>query len=568
MASHIFLAAAACICLAFGWVIWRLFPSAPLPGYPHNASSRRRLFGDGKHIKQMAEMTRESSLALFDLNRRLGEPVVQMLITRGPPMIAIDDPREVEDIVLRRNKEFDHSWYTMQLFDRAFPHATIAQPTTPSLKAQKRLWVDAMNADFLRRTVAPNLQNAARELVELWTIRAEQAAGEPFDVSGHFHDTALDAIWTALLGSKLGVLRSEIEKLRGVKSTLDPEALRTIETVRFVITSGNDMVATALNSIWPTFSLWFATLTPTYRRFKRASTEEVQKVMRRAYARFQALADSNDATSDKDQGSEHDTCAMDLVMRREILTARKAGRPSSDPTRDSYMLDELWMLLLAGHDSTAHTLGWFVKFMALYPASQSRLRQVLSAALDTKLPSANAIIGEDIPFLDAVMEETLRCAATSPVINRDVLVDTEILGRKVPAGSVLFLNLRIDHDPFPVDEAIRSPTSRAAQLKRTRGGFEGESGRDITKFEPRRWLTKDAEGREVFDAYSLPTLGFGGGYRGCFGKRLAMMELRIIVVTLILNFEFLSLPEELAGLEGEESVFRQPQKIFVRLKQL
>jgi hypothetical protein len=22
----------------------------------------------------------------------------------------------------------------------------------------------------------------------------------------------------------------------------------------------------------------------------------------------------------------------------------------------------------------------------------------------------------------------------------------------------------------------------------------------------------------VFDAYSLPTLGFGGGYRGCFGK--------------------------------------------------
>jgi hypothetical protein len=47
-----------------------------------------------------------------------------------------------------------------------------------------------------------------------------------------------------------------------------------------------------------------------------------------------------------------------------------------------------------------------------------------------------------------------------------------------------------------------------------------------------------------------------------------MMELRIIMVTLILNFEFLSLPEELAGLEGEEAVFRQPQKIFVRLKQL
>ncbi|KAK0611972.1 cytochrome P450 [Immersiella caudata] len=533
MAFNIFLAAAFLVVLTLGWVIWRVFPSAPLPGYPHNASSRWRLFGDGSNIMRIAELTRESSLAVFDLNRRLGEPITQMLVTRGAPMIAIDDPREIEDIVLRRNKEFEHSWYTMQLFDRAFPHATIAQHTTPSLKAQKRLWVDAMNTDFLRRTVAPNLQTAARELVELWTIRAEQAAGEPFDVSGHFHDTALDAIWTALLGSKLGVLRSEIEKLRGVKSTLDPDALRSIDAIRFAMKTGNDMVAAALNSVWPSFSLWFATLTPTFRRFKRASTEEVQKVMRSAYTRFQSLADSPGTTDNKDEGSENDTCAMDLVLRREILNARKAGRPSSDPTQDPYMLDELWMLLLAGHDSTAHTLAWF-----------------------------------DIPFLDAVMEETLRCAATSPVINRDVLVDTEILGKKVPKGSILFMNLRIDHDPYPVDEAVRSPTSRLAQAKRTRGGFEGESGWDIGRFEPRRWLTRDAEGREVFDAYSLPTLGFGGGYRGCFGKRLAMMELRIIMVTLVLNFEFLSLPEELAGLEGEEAVFRQPQKIFVRLKQL
>ncbi|KAK0649646.1 cytochrome P450 [Cercophora newfieldiana] len=571
MASSILVGAAVCIILGIGYVVWQLFPGTPLPGYPHVASSRWRIFGDGLTILRIAERTRESSIAIFNLNTKLGTAITQLLLTHGPPMITVDDPREVEDIVMRRNKEFDHSWYTMQLFNRPFPHATISQHTTPALKAQKRLWTDAMSPDFLKRIVAPNLQNAAGQLVELWTIRAEQAAGTPFKVSADFHSTALDAIWTALLGSKLGVLQSHIEKSRGVPSTLDAETLSTIDAVRFVVEKGNAMVATALNSMWPPLAFFILQFTPTYRQFKRLSTEEVQKVMRRAYQRFLALADAKGVAGVGDS-DEHDTCAMDLVLRRQIMTARKTGQPPLDPTRDPQMLDELWMLLLAGHDSTANTLSWFVKFMALNQEPQSQLRRALSAAFGNepfpKLPSANAILEADIPYLDAMMEETIRVAATSAIINRDVLVDTEILGKRVPAGSILFLNLRIDHTPYPVDESLRSATSQAAQAKRTRGGFDGESGRDIEKFEPRRWLTKKADGEEVFDAYSLPVLGFGGGYRGCFGKRLAMMELRIIIVVLILNFEFLPLPEELAGLEGDEGVFRRPQKEYVRLKKL
>jgi len=528
MAYNAYLAVTACIALSLGYFVWKLFPATPLPGYPHNAASRRRLFGDGPEIKGTGRITREPSAAIFNLNRKLGTALFQLLVTGfGPPRVVLDDPREVEDILLRRNKEFDRSVLTTNLFHQVLPHATLSQATTPALKAQKRLWSDAMSPEFLRRAVAPNLQVAARELVELWAIKAESAAGAPFDVSRDFQDMALDAIWAGVLGSKAGVLRYEIEKLRDGKSTLGPEALHTIEVVRFAVTKGTHILDTGLASLWPGLTFFFMRFTPSYRRFKQVGRDEVRKLMRRACERFQALPGSEKmggAAGHDDDNAEHDTCAMDLVLRREIMMARKTGTPVRDPTNDLAMLDELWLMLLAGHDSTANTLSWFVKYMALHRDTQAQLRRALTSAFGSrpsqKLPTAAAILAADIPFLDAVMEETTRCAATAALTSRDALVDTEVLGRPVPAGSTVILNLNINHTPYPIDESVRSATSRAVQAKRTRGGFDSESGRDLEQFEPRRWLAKDADGREVFDAYSLPSLTFGGGFRGCFGASL------------------------------------------------
>jgi len=52
------------------------------------------------------------------------------------------------------------------------------------------------------------------------------------------------------------------------------------------------------------------------------------------------------------------------------------------------------------------------------------------------------------------------------------------------------------------------------------------------------------------------------------GKRLAMMELRIVITTLALKFEFLALPENLTSMAAEETIFRKPKTTYVRLKAL
>ncbi len=157
--------------------------------------------------------------------------------------------------------------------------------------------------------------------------------------------------------------------------------------------------------------------------------------------------------------------------------------------------------------------------MELYPTTQTTLRTALRTAFPSpSLPTAHAILDASIPYLDATVEEGLRLAGTAKANLRQALVDTTILGYPVPKGAEIFMNYHVNRAPAPVEEGTRSETSRAAGEKRG-DGLSGLAGRDLGAFEPRRWIKVDEKtGEEVFDAYALPALAFGGGYRGCFGR--------------------------------------------------
>ena len=45
-----------------------------------------------------------------------------------------------------------------------------------------------------------------------------------------------------------------------------------------------------------------------------------------------------------------------------------------------------------------------------------------------------------------------------------------------------------------------------------------------------------------------------------------MQELRIMIALLILNFELMPLPEDLAGMDGIEKLFRRPKLSHVKLR--
>ena len=177
---------------------------------------------------------------------------------------------------------------------------------------------------------------------------------------------------------------------------------------------------------------------------------------------------------------------------------------------------------------------------------------------------------------------------------RDATCDTEILGHHIPKGTTVFClsnGPSFNSAPLTVDEKLRSESSRDA--KDRTGAWDVT---DIGLFIPERWLTQDEDGETIFDLRAGPNIPFGLGPRGCFGKlrlgfftvllacchgvcmyryklithcapgrKLAEMELRLLIVLLVWTFDFQPTPAELSGYGAMDKVTHQPQQCFVRL---
>ncbi|RYP56891.1 hypothetical protein DL771_011533 [Monosporascus sp. 5C6A] len=556
-------------CVAFIIMAWRKLYPKPYPGIPYNKQSANRITGDIPDLVPVMQATNEFSNAVFTITtQKLGTPIAQLLFPGiRKPLIILEDPREIEDIVVRRHKEFDKAPMAVDIVAPMFPRASLSQYTTPELKAQKRMWADVMGAGFLHKAAAPNIYKATLELLELWRLKASTVyKDQPFSVHEDFQNAALDAIWVAVVGEEPGVMRYEIKRLQnkiaGSSKDMDgplPRGSFLKEEVTYI----SQTIARNSNSPVPKWAQKLETYTPRYRKFRATVSAEIGRAMTKAVERFQRLE------MGKLEADELDTCMMDFVLRRQILESKKARKAPTDPTKDQNMLDEMFVMLVGGHDSTANTLTWFVRYMEAYPAVQAELRAVLKTAFPgPDPPTVEEILGTEIPYLNGVCEEGFRLAGVAKGNLRQALADTDILGYRIPKGAEIFMNYHINRAPVPVDEYKRSSGSQAAADK-FGDGLQGNAGRDLGSFEPRRWLVTDEKtGKETFNAYALPSLAFGGGYRGCAGRKLASMEYRIIVVLLILNLDILELPEEYKTMRATEKIFRQPDMPFAKVRVL
>ncbi|KAI0834304.1 cytochrome P450 [Hypoxylon sp. FL0890] len=552
-----FIVGAALVVLLVRALVKRLLYPRPIPGIPYNKEAAKRITGD---LPTIADTYKELTEWILPIGRRslqYGSPIHQLFMNPfTKPYVLIDDPRETSDLVLRRSKDFDRNT-SAGIWQTLVPHSTIAQATTPEWRAQRKTWQDTMHPDFLRRVVAKNIYTAAKDLTRLWEVRCSRSNGRPVDVSGDFSFAALDAIWTATFGERLDIVDAQIQTIETGKQ-VETRGLDMHSTVQHI----NNLADTWRGSFWPALTRWRMKRNPEYRRYTETKDREIDRILLDASARFQRVLDGSS------DGEEHDTCAMDLVLRRSMLAAQKAGKPLPDPTKDMKMRDELLLFIYAGHDTTSTTLQWFVKFMTNNQGAQSKLREALKSAFPSdKLPDVADLITKEVPYLNATIEETLRCASTATRVLRVATTDTELFGHKIPAGTEVAALTATRWHPAPIPEEMRSSTSRAALEKN--GGVDWTlkpSAQNLDEFAPERWLKVDEDGSEVFDPSALIQNAFGGGTRGCFGRRLAMMELRIMITLIIMSFKFLPVPPELNSFQAVEQLLRTPRQCFVKLE--
>ena len=118
---------------------------------------------------------------------------------------------------------------------------------------------------------------------------------------------------------------------------------------------------------------------------------------------------------------------------------------------------------------------------------------------------------------------------------------------------------------FEIDDKKRSDTSKQFRLE---NGIRAWDSEDIGTFKPERWLIQAADGSLQFDPSAGPQFAFGLGIRGCFGKKLAHLELRILLVLVVWNFELLKCPAELSGYAARTGLTREPKQCYGRLRRV
>ena len=104
---------------------------------------------------------------------------------------------------------------------------------------------------------------------------------------------------------------------------------------------------------------------------------------------------------------------------QSMLAAQREGRYS-----DEEVFGNTFQMLLAGEDTTAHSLSWASYFIARDPALQRRLAREAPVIED---PDTTFEYG------DAVLRETMRLKSVAPLIFVEPLDDVTVAGVDLPA---------------------------------------------------------------------------------------------------------------------------------------
>ncbi|GKT41028.1 cytochrome P450 monooxygenase TRI13 [Colletotrichum spaethianum] len=559
------------------YVFYRWALPKPIPGIPHNAAAPKHILGDIPSLKEGIDRTGEFALWLLDQSSKLNSPLFQVLIRPlGKPIVVMTDFRETQDMLMRR-KDFDRSSLVADLLEGAGRKHHIHMKTGPEWKQHRRLLQDLMSPQFLNEVAAPTVYSGVLRLVKLWSDKARIADGRPFAAETDIYYGALDAVTSFVFGGSFphSAIRPTMELV---------EALGDDDVVRLRDQKGvsNDVpvdfpegqcdeklkatfdVAHSIEYLQgspiPRIKWWFVKKLPSMRKTFQIKMSYTQEEIAKALKRLQEVGNEESKA----------LSAVELIVLRERKLAENEGR---EPDYFSEtMIDEVFGVVVAGHDTTSTTMCWGVKLLADNPQTQTTLRDALRSAFSDALaenrsPSVDEISGTKIPYLDAAMEEILRCGGAAPMVDREAVCDTELLGHHIPKGTVV---LCLNKGPsmmkpaLAVDEAKRSKSSQSAKAR-------AWDDADIGQFKPERWLVEPAgstDGAVEFDQQAGPQLAFGLGTRGCFGRRLAYLELRIILTLIVWNFELLPCPKALSGYGAREGLTYKPKDCYVRLSAL
>ena len=235
------------------------------------------------------------------------------------------------------------------------------------------------------------------------------------------------------------------------------------------------------------------------RRSRRAAAEIRGLLGRLIRPRFDAHRARGDAPAPPD-------APRDILA--SLLDARDEATGEPMPFEEA--LDEVAMLFLAGHETSASALTWALHLLANAPDVQRRLHEEVDRVLGGRMPGTDEL--RELEFTRQIFRETLRLFPPVGFFAREAAEADTMRDKSIPPGASIVVAPWLIHRHR---ELWSHPDA----------------------FDPDRFATP--EGRESAKQAYLP---FGMGQRVCIGASFALQEATLLLAMLAQRYRFEPVP--------------------------
>ncbi|KAK3359561.1 putative benzoate 4-monooxygenase cytochrome P450 [Lasiosphaeria hispida] len=225
------------------------------------------------------------------------------------------------------------------------------------------------------------------------------------------------------------------------------------------------------------------------------------------------------------------------TARKDLLERLMEGRDEKgEPLGREELTAEALTQLIAGSDTTSNSSCALLFHVVRTPGVVEKLRAELDAAIPDTVDVPTFEMVKDLPYLQAVISETLRHHSTSGIG----------LPRQVPGDSP---GVHIHGHFFPAGTVLSVPTYSVHHSTEIWGP-------DANEFRPERWEMLTTRQKNAF-------IPFSHGPRACVGRNVAEMEMKLIVAAWARRYEVFLRQDYM---DTKEGFLRKPLGLEVGLR--
>jgi cytochrome P450 len=259
------------------------------------------------------------------------------------------------------------------------------------------------------------------------------------------------------------------------------------------------------------------------------------------------------------RNSSNESSSIDLIG--QLLKGQQVGKVGKNAIdfTDSDVMGNLFMFIIAGHETSANSIHFSLLLLALHPSAQRKVQKELDEIFQGR-SVLKWDYEHDTPlllnsFLAAVLNEQLRLISptlTVPKISAPTPQNLFVNEKEVtvPPNTMIRLCLPSIH---------RNPNfwphgaSKVASLED-----------DLEEFKPERWITADGMYTPIKGSY----VPFSEGQRACLGKRFAQIEILAALAVILSGYSVeLAVDEWATDNEIEAMSLEERREVWEKAKE-